>query len=62
MENSSTAVVEYFSKPTVERFIAAYFLKHGLTPDSRNELMAIATLDHDLFLEMICDFLDKESV
>lgn len=60
--NSSTAIVDYFTKPTIECFIAHYFKTHGLTEDTREDLMAIAVLDHDLFLEMICDFLDKEGV
>lgn len=62
VSNSSTAIVEYFSRDTINRFIAHHFSVHGLTEEVREDLMAIAVLDHDLFLEMICDFLDKEMV
>ncbi len=60
--NSSTAIVDYFTKPTIERFVAHYFKTHGRNEDTREDLMTIAVLDHDLFLEMICDFLDKEGI
>lgn len=62
MSNSSTAVVDYFSRDTINRFIAYHFSVHGLTEEVREDLMAIAVLDHDRFLEMVCDFLDKEGV
>lgn len=60
--NSSTAVVEYFGQDTVKRFVAHHFMTYGTSEEVRDDLMAIAVLDHDRFLEMICDFLDSEGV
>lgn len=58
--NSSTAIVSYFGAPTINRFIKHYFETYGKTEDTQNELMAYATIDRDEFLNMLCDFLDKE--
>jgi hypothetical protein len=52
----------YFGRPTVEKFVAAYFGKHGLTEEVRDDLMLIAVQEEARFLEMVCDFVELEKV
>ena len=53
-------VVLYFGMPTVERAIANYFAKHGLTEAVHEQLLAME-LQPSLFLEMVCTFVEKEA-
>ncbi len=57
---SNDVVISYFGRDTVDRFVKNYFEVHGKTKETHNELMAYATLDKDAFIDMLCDFLDKE--
>lgn len=52
-------VVEYFGQDTVERAVANYFARHGLTEDNREGLMFMAVHCEDDFFQMIEDFLEK---
>ena len=55
------AVVAYFGKDTITAFSTDYFKKHGNTEETKQHLMAIATLETDTFTEMLCDYLDKKN-
>ena len=59
---NSTPTMLYFGRPTVEKFVAAYFGKHGLTEEVRDDLMLIAVQEEARFLEMVCDFVELEKV
>lgn len=52
--------VEYFGMDTVERAIAAYFMKHGVTEKVRDELMQMEIEDGDAFFEMVSNYIEKE--
>jgi hypothetical protein len=45
---------------TVERAIAAYFMKHGVTEQVRDYLMTLEAEDGDAFFEMVCNYIEKE--
>ncbi len=61
MMNSSD-VVSYFGLRAVQNAIFAYFNKHGHTEYVRDLLLEMESQRPGEFLEMICDFLEKESV
>jgi DNA-binding protein Fis len=52
--------VQYFGMDTVERAIAAYFMKHGVTEQIRDYLMTLEAEDGDAFFEMVCNYIEKE--
>lgn len=52
--------VEYFGMETVERAVAAYFMKHGVTEKVRDELTTMEIEDGDAFFEMVSNFIEKE--
>jgi hypothetical protein len=56
---NSTATVEYFGKETVEKAVADYFAKHGMSEDVRDDLLFMAVNSEDDFFQMICDFIEK---
>jgi hypothetical protein len=45
---------------TVERAIAHYFMKHGITEKVRDDLMTLEAEDGDAFFEMVCNYIEKE--
>ena len=57
MTKSNT--IAYFGMDTVERAIAAYFMKHGVTEEVRDRLMIMAVNSEDDFFQMVCDFIEK---
>lgn len=50
--------IEYFGSDTVERAIANYFCKHGVTEQVRDELMRMESEDSDSFFSMVSDFVE----
>lgn len=52
--------VEYFGMETVERAVAHYFMKHGVTEKVRDELTRMEIEDGDNFFEMVSNFIEKE--
>ena len=56
----SSCTIEYFGEATVERAIANYFAKHGVTEDVRDYLMVLEAENPGKFLEMVCDYVEKE--
>jgi hypothetical protein len=58
---TDSATIEYFGKTTVEKAIADYFAKHGLTEDVRDDLMLMAVQKEDDFFQMVSDFIEKGS-
>lgn len=57
-----TPTIDYFGRKTVEQAVAAYFAKHGLNDQVRDELMMTAVHKPAEFLEMVCDFIERENV
>ena len=57
--SSSILVYSYFGRDTVERAVAAYFAKHGVTEDVRDYLMVLEDEKPDDFFQIICDFIEK---
>ncbi len=57
MTNSPT--IAYFGMETVEKAIAHYFYKHGVTEEVRDRLCDMETKDADAFFQMVCDFIEK---
>jgi hypothetical protein len=51
--------IEYFGRDTVQRAIAAYFAKHGITEDVRDYLMVLEDEKPDDFFQMVSDFIEK---
>lgn len=58
---SIDSIIDYFGQSIVERSIANYFSVHGTTEDVRDYLMCLEAEKPDMFLEMVCDFIDKGS-
>lgn len=57
MTKSNT--IAYFGMDTVERAIAAYFMKHGVNEEVRERLMSMESADEEEFFDMVCDFVEK---
>lgn len=57
MTKSNT--IAYFGMDTVERAIAAYFMKHGVTEEVRDRLMDMEDADEEEFFNMVCEFVEK---
>jgi hypothetical protein len=55
----STPVIEYFGIDTVQRAIAEYFSKHGITEDVRDYLMVLEDEKPDDFFQLVSDFIEK---
>jgi hypothetical protein len=48
--------VQYFGMETVERAVAHYFMKHGVTEEVRDELMRMEIEDGDAFFQLVDSF------
>ena len=59
MAKSST--VEYFGMETVERAVANYFAKHGVTEEVRDRLMNMEAEDADEFFQLVENFVEKSA-
>jgi len=55
----STPVIKYFGIDTVQRAIAEYFSKHGITEDVRDYLMVLEDEKPDDFFQLVSDFIEK---
>ncbi len=58
MTNSPT--IEYFGMETVEKAIADFFSKHGVTEDVRDYLMALEIEDADGFFQLVENYIEKK--
>lgn len=56
----SSQVIQYFGMETVERAIANYFQKHGVTEQVRDYLMVLEEEKPDQFLELVCEYVERE--
>ena len=56
---NKSPVIEYFGRDTVQRAIAEYFAKHGVTEDVRDYLMVLEDEKPVDFFQMVCDFIEK---
>lgn len=54
----STAVVEYFGMQTVERAVANFFAKHGVSEDVRDYLMVLEAEKPDEFFQLVEDYVE----
>jgi len=45
--------VQYFGMETVERAVAHYFMKHGVTQKVRDELIQMEIEDGDAFFQLV---------
>lgn len=57
MAKSNT--IEYFGMETVEKAVASYFAKHGVTEEVRDRLMVMESEDTDEFFQMVSDFVER---
>lgn len=56
---TKSPVIGYFGMDTVQRAIAAYFAKHGITEDVRDYLMVLEDEKPDDFFQLVSDFIEK---
>ena len=52
--------VQYFGMDTVERAVAHYFMKHGITEKVRDELIEMEIEDGDAFFEMVSNYIESQ--
>jgi hypothetical protein len=55
------STVAYFGLNTVEKAIANYFAKHGVTEKVRDQLMQMEHEDEDEFFSMVSDFVEANA-
>jgi hypothetical protein len=55
---SVMSTVNYFGEHTVERAVAAYFAKHGVTEEVRDQLIKMESEDSEDFFSMVSDFVE----
>jgi hypothetical protein len=55
------STVNYFGMPTVERAIAAYFSRHGVTEEVRDQLMKMESEDSEEFFSLVSDFVESNA-
>lgn len=53
------ATVDYFGISAVEKAIAGYFAKHGVTEEVRDELLAMEQGDEESFFSMVSEFIEN---
>jgi hypothetical protein len=56
------AIINYFGRQTVEQALTAYLKKHGISWKTERALQEMQRDRPDEFLEMICNFVERESV
>lgn len=52
------ATVDYFGLPVVEKAIANFFAKHGVTEEVRDKLLKLEREDDEGFFSMVSDFVE----
>lgn len=53
------AAVDYFGIVTVERAVANYFAKHGVTEEVRDKLLRMEREDVEGFFSMVSEFVEN---
>jgi hypothetical protein len=53
------ATVDYFGLSVVEKAVASYFAKHGVTEQVRDELLAMEREDGEAFFSMVSEFVEN---
>lgn len=53
------AAVDYFGMSVVEKAVANYFAKHGVTEEVRDQLLAMETQDGEAFFSMVSEFVEN---
>jgi hypothetical protein len=54
----SSAAIEYFGMQTVERAVANFFARHGVSEDVRDYLMVLEVEKPDEFFQMVEDYVE----
>jgi hypothetical protein len=57
---SKSSTIEYFGMETVEKAVANYFARHGVTEEVRDHLMAMEIEDADEFFQMVENFVENK--
>jgi hypothetical protein len=52
-------VIKYFGQDLVQRAVAEYFARHGVSEDVREYLMVLEAEKPDDFFQLVCDFIEK---
>lgn len=55
---SKNSTIEYFGMGTVEKAVASYFARHGVTEEVREHLMELESADGDEFFQLVSDFVE----
>jgi hypothetical protein len=55
----STPAIDYFGMHTVEKAVANFFAKHGVSEDVRDYLMVLEAEKPDDFFQMVEDFVES---
>ena len=55
----STAGIDYFGMETVEKAVANFFARHGVSEDVRDYLMVLEAEKPDDFFQMVEDFVES---
>lgn len=58
---TKSPIIEYFGMETVEKAVANYFARHGVTEEVRDRLMAMEIEDNDAFFQLVEDFVENKS-
>lgn len=58
----SSYAVEYFGAEIVERAVANYFARYGVTEEVRDRLMIMEGQDGEEFFEMVSQFVENQGV
>ena len=53
------ATVDYFGISVVEKAVANYFAKHGVTEEVRDELLRMEREDGEGFFSMVSEFVEN---
>ncbi len=51
-------ILDYFGDDTIERAVAYYFARHGVSEEVRDFLLYLEGENPDQFLELVCDFVE----
>lgn len=57
---TKSPTIEYFGMETVEKAVANYFAKYGVTEEVRDRLMAMEIEDADEFFQMVENFVENK--
>jgi hypothetical protein len=56
---NSATVMGYFGQDVVERAIADYFARNGLSEQTRDDLIEMSRNDEEGFFDLVSDFVER---